>query len=63
MFTKKHYQDEYNEAKGIDVTNKMLNLTKINEKNGRIKYPEFSIIQMRLFDTSGKDNVGILILN
>ena len=58
MFTKKHYQDEYNETKGIDVTNKMLNLTKINEKNERIKYPEFSKIQMRLFDTSGKDNVG-----
>ena len=58
MFTKKQYQDEYNETKGIDVTNKMLNLTKINEKNERIKYPEFSKVQMRLFDTSGKDNVG-----
>ena len=58
MFTKKHYQEEYNETKGIDVTNKMLNLSKINEKNERIKYPEFSKIQMRLFDSSGKDNVG-----
>ena len=58
MFTKKHYQEEYNETKGIDVTNKMLNLAKNNEKNEKIKYPEFSKIQMRLFDSSGKDNVG-----
>ena len=58
MFTKKHYQEEYNETKGIDVTNKMLNLSKNNEKNEKIKYPEFSKIQMRLFDSSGKDNVG-----
>jgi len=58
MFTKKLYQDEYNETKGIDVTNKMLNLSNTNESKERIKYPEYKKIQMRLFDSSGKDNIG-----
>jgi signal recognition particle receptor subunit beta len=49
---KGQYKDEYKETNIIDVTNKILNLAHINDKN--IPYSEYSKFQLRLFDTPGK---------
>ena len=54
MYTKNQYQDLYNETQGIDATNKKIALTNNNE-NQDIPYSKYSKIQLRLFDSPGKD--------
>ena len=64
MFTEHQFNDEHKETNIIDVTNIILTLANNNDKN--IPYSEYSKIQLRLFDSPGKevaDNLNIKLIS
>ena len=54
MLLNKEYQDMYNEANDIVATNIKVNLSKNDIIKEEFLYKEYSKIQLRLFDSSGK---------